>query len=222
MGKPPLIEIIYEDDYLVIANKPSGLLTVPSPRREAATLTSRLNAQLKGSLGERRLRPCHRLDRETSGLIIYAKGEKPYRLMAEQFKLRKVHKKYIAFVRGSLQKTEGAITKPVPETSFGSRRAVSKSAVTKYKLLEERKGFSVVEVTPITGRTNQIRIHFSGLGNPLLGERIYAFGRDFPVKFRRVALHSAELRFAHPLTGKEVRINSPLPNDMISFLEAHS
>ena len=162
MHESPAIKVVYEDDYLVVANKPSGLLIVPTPKKETYTLTSILNQQYKKNPNNIHLYPCHRLDRETSGLIIYAKGKKIRELFMQQFKLRRVKKKYIALAQGRLGRSAGTIKNFICDNPLGAKRhrLKPKMAITKYRVLKECENFSVVEVLPITGRTNQIRIHF--------------------------------------------------------------
>ena len=145
------IPIIYQDDYLLVADKPSGLLTVPTPKNEQRTLTSILG-----------LYPCHRLDRETSGLIIYAKTKSTLDKMMESFKLREVKKTYIAFVRGLPSEPQGVI----------KNRIEGKCAQTRYKVIEKRRDFAIVEMAPLTGRTNQIRIHLKSIGHPIYWGRL--------------------------------------------------
>lgn len=196
--------IIYEDDNLLVINKPAGVLTVPTPKKEKYTLTSVINDILikKGS-GEEAF-PCHRLDRDTSGLIIYAKDRHTQELVMEQFRNGQVKKKYIAFIQGLIKKPSGIIAYSIE----------NKKAITKYKLLQRRKGYSIIEIKPETGRTNQIRIHFNMIGHPLLGERKFAFAKDFNVKFRRVALHASEIEFIHPHSKKILRFSLRLADDM--------
>ena len=216
------VPILYQDDFLVVFDKPSGLLVIPSPKKEKNTLVNIVNAQYAeshppaGEAGHGRLHPCHRLDRDTSGAIIFARGKKNQQLMMREFHKKAVKKKYIAFVRGELKKQTGEIRSAI--RSAYSSRGKGQSAVTQYNVNAVKKEFSVVEVFPETGRTNQIRIHFSEIGHPLLGERIYAFGKDFPVKFRRLALHAQELSWRHPVYKRKIRIVSPLPKDMEKFL----
>jgi 23S rRNA pseudouridine1911/1915/1917 synthase len=205
------IPIIYEDDWLLVLDKPPGLLTIPTPRNEQRTLTSILNDDAREKGLSYRLHPCHRLDRDTSGLIIYAKGKSVQEKMMRLFRERGLQKKYIAFVRGAPASLQGRLTSPIE----------GKSAVTAYRVLERRKDFSVVEVSPVTGRTNQIRIHFKRIGNPVLGDTKFAFRRDFSVKAKRLCLHARHLEFIHPITGKSVSVDSPLAGDMENFLDQH-
>ncbi len=225
------IRVLYEDDFFVVFDKPSGLIVIPSPKKEKNTLVTIVNAQYAPAAGGGRLHPCHRLDRGTSGAIIFAKGKKNQQLMMREFHNQAVKKKYIAFVRGELEKQGGEIRSPI-RPNFGKgqkgggiraprqrRGARVKSAITRYNVQAVKAGFSVVEVFPKTGRTNQIRIHFSERGHPLLGERVYAFGKDFPVKFSRLALHASELTWRHPVYKKQIKVASPLPGDMKEFLK---
>lgn len=217
------VKVLYEDKDFIVFDKPSGLLVIPSPHKTQQTLVQLANEQCR-SQPPVRLYPCHRLDRETSGVIIFAKGKKNQQSLMRDFEQKRIDKTYTAFVRGRLNEVQGLIQKPVfdyHERKF-ARRPQARSAVTRYRVIDERRGFSVVEAVPLTGRTNQIRIHFKLIGHPLLGERIYAFGKDFSVKFRRLALHAAEISFRHPVTGKNITVASPLPEDMKNFLEKHN
>lgn len=198
------IPIVYQDDWLLVADKPSGLLVIPTPKKESRTLTSILNDDLKKRGELYRLHPCHRLDRDTSGLIIYAKGKSTQKKMMEQFRSRLVKKTYIAFTRGRLEYNCGEI-----------KRSIDKSeALTRYKVIEKRKDFDIVEAQPVTGRTNQIRIHFSNIGHPVLGETKYAFRRDFSVKAKRLCLHASDVEFRHPVSGSVLKLRAELPPEL--------
>ncbi len=213
------IETLYEDNDCVVFGKPPRLLVIPSPKEQNRTLSTLVNQGRADALN-RRLFPCHRLDRDTSGAILYAKGKRNQAFFMGQFKKHQVRKKYIAFVRGKVARDKGRIDYPVADRHtrrFGERARV-KSALTEYRVLERRAGYTVVEVVPHTGRTNQIRIHFSNIGHPLLGERVYARGKDFEVKFRRVALHASELSFHRAVNSRIMRIKCPLAADMMNFL----
>jgi RluA family pseudouridine synthase len=206
------IPVLYEDEWLVVLDKPSGLLVIPTPKKEKRTLTSILNEDLKVRDLPYRLHPCHRLDRETSGAIIYAKGKSVQQKMMNLFYNQKVKKRYIAFLQGNPVEAEGEIKYPIE----------GRQAVTYYRVIEQRKEFAVVEAEPLTGRTNQIRIHFKHIGHPVLGERKYAFRRDFKIKAKRLCLHAKSLNFTHPLTGKPVYLDVALAADMERFLEEHA
>jgi 23S rRNA pseudouridine1911/1915/1917 synthase len=204
------IPIVYEDDWLLVLDKPSGLLVIPTPRKETRTLTSILNDDARERGLTYRLYPCHRLDRETSGLIIYAKTKSVQEKVMDLFRNREISKMYIAFVRGRLVRRQGEINRPVD----------GKSAVTCYQVIDERKDFSVVELFPQTGRKNQVRVHFMEIGHPLVGETKFARRKDSPVKIKRVCLHAAALSFRHPFTGKQIVLESSLPADLARILEA--
>jgi len=205
------IPIAYEDNWLLVADKPSGLLVMPTPKREKRTLNDILNKDLEERKITYRLHPCHRLDRETSGLIIYAKGKSVQKKMMDVFKERKVKKTYIAFVQGAMPAERGQIQLPLEGLS----------ALTSYRVLEKRKDFSVLEVTPLTGRTNQIRIHLKYMAHPVVGETKYAFRKDFLLRAKRLCLHAQKLEFIHPKTGKLLKLTADLPNGLKGFLDKH-
>ena len=194
-----------------MVDKPAGLLSVPTPKKESRTLTSILNqnAQEKGL--KYHLYPCHRLDRETSGLLIYAKSKSIETKMFEAFRNRLISKKYIAFVHGKLSQQQGVINSAIE----------GKSALTKYRVLQEENNYSVVEVAPVTGRTNQIRIHFKHIQHPLVGEDKFAFRKDFALRAKRVCLHAGYLEFKHPQTAKTLVLELPLAQDMQKFFDEH-
>jgi 23S rRNA pseudouridine1911/1915/1917 synthase len=203
------IPVIYEDDWLLVVNKPSGLLTIPTPKNELRTLTSILNEDLRKKGLTFRLHPSHRLDKETSGLIIYAKGKSVQKKMMELFKNKNIKKTYIAFIQGILPKTQGIIRNSIDGLK----------AETKYKVIQQRKNFTLLEAMPLTGRTNQIRIHFKLIGHPIVGETRYAFRRDFKLKAKRLCLHAKDLEFIHPITQKYIRLHASLPLYLKEFLE---
>ncbi len=204
------IPVVYEDDWMLIVDKPPGLLTVPTPKKEPRTLTSILNEESHKQGLKYNLYPCHRLDRETSGLIIYAKGKSARDKITDLFRQKKVKKTYLAFVQGVLSGS-GKIKNFIDNAS----------ALTKYTAIRAGKNFTVVEAAPFTGRTNQIRIHFKQIGHPVVGETKYAFRNDFALKAKRLCLHAKSLDFFHPVTGKRISIDIPLPPDMNAFLDKH-
>lgn len=206
------IPVVYEDEWLLVVNKPSGLLVIPTPKKEKRTLTSILDDQAKAKDLPYRFHPCHRLDKETSGLIVYAKGKATQKKMMELFKQRKVNKYYIAFVQGRLSFASGEIGMPLE----------GRKALTRYKLVTRKKYFDIVDAQPVTGRTNQIRLHFKAIGHPLVGETRFAFRRNFRLKAKRLMLQAKALSFSHPLTNKKLTFNLPLAEDMENFLKQYS
>jgi 23S rRNA pseudouridine1911/1915/1917 synthase len=203
-------KIIYEDDALIVVDKPSGMLVIPTPKGERNTLTDLLNRDLDSRGIEANAYPCHRIDRETSGLIVYAKGKAMQKAVMEEFHQKKVKKRYIAVVHGQVKKDFATIAKSI----YNRSRRKAEPALTKYRVLERRGAFTVIEAQPITGRTNQIRIHFMMIGHPLVGESVYAFKKDFALRFKRVALHARDIEFTHPATKKWLNFTVPLPEDM--------
>ncbi|MDP2921182.1 MAG: RluA family pseudouridine synthase [Candidatus Omnitrophota bacterium] len=209
--------IVYEDDHIIVVNKPAGLLVVPTPKGETNTLTDLLNLELKSRGAEVNAHPCHRIDRETSGLIVYAKGKSVQQAVMEQFKKRLVKKKYIAFLHGTMRKNSDTLKGYV----YNKARRKTELMITKFRVLDRRLDFTIAEVEPVTGRTNQIRIHFKELGHPLVGESVYAFRKDFRLRFKRAALHAKAIEFNHPVTGKRLNFNLPLADDMVNFMRLH-
>ena len=203
-------KIVYEDDWLIVVDKPSGMLVIPTPKKETNTLTDLLNDDLDRRGIEANAYPCHRLDRETSGLIIYSKGKYTQKLLMEQFKNREVKKSYVAIVQGAVRKDSDTIESDI----YNKNKGRSETAITKYSVLERKGPFSVLEVEPVTGRTNQIRIHLQKIGHPIVGESVYAFRKDFKLKFKRVALHAVKIEFKHPVIGEALKFESPLPKDL--------
>lgn len=198
----------------MIVDKPSGVLVIPTPKKETTTLTHLLNQELDRRGVEVNAYPCHRIDRETSGIVIYAKGKSAQRKMMEEFKQRLVRKSYIAFVQGIVRKDQGALKGYL----FNRNKHKNELMITNFQVLQRRKDFSVLELQPLTGRKNQIRIQCKELGHPLLGEDVYAFRKDFQLRFKRLALHAQGVEFTHPVTGQMVSLKAPLPEDMAGFL----
>ncbi|MEW6025784.1 MAG: RluA family pseudouridine synthase [Planctomycetota bacterium] len=203
----PKYSIVFEDDYLLVVDKPSGLLVIPTPKGETNTLTDLLNEYLQAkSPNSPKSHPCHRLDRETSGLILYAKGKAMQQKVMNQFHRKEVGKKYLAFVQGH----------PKKETGLINYKLEGNEAATQYRVVKYYGSrYTLVEAEPLTGRTNQIRLHFKMIGHPVVGERKFAFARDFAVKARRLMLHSSFISFTHPATNQQMSFSSNLPTDMI-------
>jgi len=208
-------DIVYEDGHILVINKPSGMLVVPTPKGETNTLTDLLNQELDRRGVFANACPCHRIDRETSGLVIYAKGKAVQQTMMEQFKARLVKKTYVAFVHGIVRKNSDTLKGNI----YSGKKRKTEFMITRYRVIERKKDFTIVEVQPVTGKTNQIRIHLKSLGHPLVGESVYAFRKDFKLRFKRVALHAEALEFSHPVSGKRMNFNLPLPDDMAKFIK---
>jgi len=201
-----------------VFNKPSGLLVIPTDKNEHHTLVNIVNQQREC---QGHLYPAHRLDRDTSGAILFAKGKDCRQKLMQFFKTKQVNKTYIAFVHGRVAEFRGKIRIPIKDfhqRKF-ARHLPAQSALTHYEVEDYYKGFTVVRVMPITGRTNQIRIHFSKIGHPLVGEDKYAFRRDFALRFRRTALHALRLEWPQMTGGRMISVEAPLAADMADFLE---
>ncbi|MCM8773579.1 MAG: RluA family pseudouridine synthase [Candidatus Omnitrophica bacterium] len=217
MNEP--FQIVFNDEYLIVINKLAKILVHPSPRKERYTLTTILSKSINEEVY-----PCHRLDRQTSGLIIYAKSKGIQKKIMEEFIRREVKKKYIAFIKGRMPYKKGLLKDYILDREgkiFGEKR---KQAVTEYRVLNVFDNFSILELMPITGRTNQLRIQLAKIGNPILGESKYAFRRDFyfegrKINFRRLALHAYFISFIHPIRRERVNLKVDLPEDMRRWLE---
>jgi 23S rRNA pseudouridine1911/1915/1917 synthase len=221
MNNKKLISILYEDKTIVVLNKPSGCLSVPAEGHKTRDLWSMLNQEMAKRVNPVKVFPCHRLDKDTSGVIIFAKGKNNQQLVMNEFRRKTIYKTYIAFVQGSIKKKRGVIKGYLKGAWPYRKDAKSKLAITKYELLQRTKDFSVLKLVPLTGRTNQIRIQFRKFGHPLVGERRFAFAREWKVKFNRVALHSLAVELMHPSLRKRLRYQAPLPADMKKFLHKH-
>ena len=213
------IPILYEDEDCLVFNKPANLLVVPTDSNEPqTTLVSVVNQQYhdRGVL-----LPAHRLDRDTTGAILFAKGKANEQVLMQFFKDKEVKKAYIAFVHGRVKVTKGKISIPIKDMHQQKfqKHLPEQSALTHYEVQEYYKDFTVVKVMPITGRTNQIRIHFAKIGHPLVGEDKYAFRKDFALRFRRTALHALRLEWPHPVKRNMVCVEVPMPEDMANFLK---
>lgn len=216
-----LIPIVFEDSTCLVFNKPPGLLVIPTDKKEDRTMDRLVNEQNpdKGPLY-----PAHRLDRHTTGLIIFAKGKVNQERFMELFKQKKVEKEYIALVHGRLKSLSGKITIPVKDyyqRQFAKHKP-SQSALTWWEVERYYKHLTVVRVKPVTGRTNQIRIHFSKIGHPLVGEDVYAFRKDFELRFKRYCLHAWHLIWPSLVDGRPVELWQDIPQDLEQFLDQQS
>jgi len=228
--EPLPLTILYEDADLLVIDKPAGLTVHPAVGVRRGTLAAALLAyrpELDGVGGPERPGIVHRLDRDTSGLLVVAKNEAARAALARQWKEQQVEKGYLALVHGRLEPPQGVIDAPIGrDPRHRQRMAVvegGRAARTAYRVrryLPDRQGghdvYSLVEVTPSTGRTHQIRVHFAALGHPLVGDRVY--GRPSAVLGRQF-LHAYRLAFRHPVDGRPLEFESPLPEDLRLALE---
>jgi 23S rRNA pseudouridine1911/1915/1917 synthase len=218
-----VVPVLYEDEWLLVVDKPAGMVVHPAPGHEHGTLVHALLE--RGIAGGHGRRPgvVHRLDRETSGLLIVARDETAYQRLVEAMSERRIHRTYVALVWGELAQDEGTIDAPIGRHVRDRRRmsvhsVQSRRAVTHFSVLGRAGGFTLAQVRLETGRTHQIRVHFAALGHPVAGDATYG-RRPRPEGLERHFLHAAALRFAHPDDGRELSFASPLPTDLAAFLE---
>ncbi len=218
-------ELRLADSHLLVVEKPSGVVTQPGKGHERDSLLNGLfvdYANLLQNLGEDRgWGLLHRLDRDTSGLVLIALRNSAYEHLLQQFKDRKVRKIYWAVVHGQPNPAQGVIQKPIAEVVSGRKKAVisrsGQQAITAYRVIQRSGDVSLIEARPKTGRLHQIRVHMAEMGCPVLGEDTYARGVELP-KVPRLCLHAASLSFVHPESGHRVTVQSPWPRDLAGTL----
>ncbi len=228
------IEILYEDDEVVVVNKPAGMVVHAGAGVRGGTLVNALLhhvGQLASIGGPLRPGIVHRLDRGTSGALIVAKTDAAHLKLSEQFRLRQVEKRYLALVHGRIKSDRGSITLPVARdrvrrVRMTTRRREGRQARTEYRVLGRLDGFTLVEATIPTGRTHQIRVHFSALGHPVVGDTLYGASRQIRLGGTRLPglgrnfLHAALVRFRHPVDGRWMEIKAALPPELMAFQRA--
>jgi 23S rRNA pseudouridine1911/1915/1917 synthase len=244
------IEVVYEDEYITVVNKPAGMVTHPAKGNWQGTLVNALQFHydtLSTLAGANRPGIVHRLDRDTTGLLVVVKDELTHRKLALSFELREVHKEYLALVYGVPERHSDYIEQPIGfHPTCREKMAIralsdgAREAVTFYEVVERFRGFALVRCEPHSGRTHQIRVHLTHIGHPIVADRLYS-GRerltlgdvegtershDRPTEDRvvtlieRQALHAHRLRFRHPITERELDLEAPLPGDMARAIVA--
>lgn len=224
------LNIVYEDEDLMVIDKPPGLVTHPAPGNRSGTLANLIKGHLSKDLTQVPgfVRPgiVHRLDKDTSGLMVVAKNAGSQKNLANQFKERTVHKVYVSLVAGQLSPREGKIDAPIMRDEVNRQRmmvsalAEARSAVTHYKVLAYYPGYTLLELKLEQGRTHQIRVHLNAIGFPVVGDQVY--GREQvnrAVGLKRQFLHAAKLSFRHPVDDRELSFESPLPADLQQILD---
>ncbi|MBI4517806.1 MAG: RluA family pseudouridine synthase [Deltaproteobacteria bacterium] len=222
------LDVLYEDDWLLVINKPAGLVVHPAPGNWQGTVVSALLHRWQGRPADLDpLRPgiVHRLDKNTSGALVIAKDAVTLAAMAELFRSREVHKEYLALVWGRLRQQQGQIRRPIGrhpvQRQRMSVRASGRAAVTGYEVIGQSRLASLLRVRPETGRTHQIRVHLAAIGHPIVGDTTYGGGgrRTEGIPVQRQALHAAAVSFRHPQTGEVLSISAPLPDDLRQLLD---
>jgi len=235
------LDILFEDDDIIVINKQAGLAVHPGAGRHSGTLVNALlnhTASLSTYGGPDRPGIVHRLDMDTTGVMIAAKNNTSHKGLSEQFSLHSTTRKYMALVRGPMKEDEGEIAKalgrsPTDRKKISTRARKKRKALTRFSVLRRYGGISLLELTPETGRTHQLRVHLASIGRPVVGDRLYGWdgARDTPAnlpphaasllkKVPRQCLHARFLAFTHPLSGEFLEFSAPPPRDMSEIIEA--
>lgn len=221
------LDILYEDEYLLVINKPKGMVVHPAAGHTEGTLVNAVMAHcgenLSGINGVLRPGIVHRIDKDTTGALLVCKEDSVHRDLAEQLKEHSIKRRYRAVVRGNLKEDEGTVEGPIGRHPTDRKKMAvnhknGKSAVTHYRVLERFGQYTYVECRLETGRTHQIRVHMSSIGHPLLGDTVYGSARD-PFHLQGQALHAMILGFRHPVTNDYMEFEAPLPEYFLKLLE---
>lgn len=218
------LQIIYQDSDIIVVDKPAGLTVHPAPGHPDGTLVNALLAlcpDLQGISGTLRPGIVHRLDKDTSGLLVVAKNDRAMRALQKQLQERRVHKTYLALVNTAPKPREGEIQAPIGRSTRNRKKMAvvdgGREAITRYKVIEELpSGHALLEVEPVTGRTHQIRVHLAAIDRAIFGDPLY--GKPSPLLPRQF-LHAYKLQFGMPLGGRQMEFVSPLPPDLQTVLE---
>ena len=220
------IDVVYEDNDIIVVNKPKGMVVHPANGNPDGTLVNAVMAICKDSLsgigGEIRPGIVHRLDKDTSGLLIVAKNDKAHVNMSEQIKKHEVKKTYVALVRGVVKENEATINMPIGRSNSDRKKMAvtktGKNAVTHIKVLKRYDKYTLLEINIETGRTHQIRVHLAYIGYPIIGDYIYSNGKN---EFGIIGqcLHAKSLEFKHPITGEKMKLEAPLPDYFQKVIE---
>ncbi len=221
------LDILYEDDDILVVNKPKGMVVHPAPGHRSGTLVNAILYHCKGNLSEINgvIRPgiVHRIDMNTTGSLLVCKNDKSHRILAEQLKIHSITRKYHAIVYGSLKEDSGIVDAPIGRHPIERKKMSTKvsngrDAVTHYKVLERFGNFTYIECQLETGRTHQIRVHMASIGHPILGDEIYGPAKC-PYKLEGQTLHAKILGIIHPSTGEYMEFDAPLPEYFQKLLE---
>nr|WP_317365451.1 RluA family pseudouridine synthase [uncultured Blautia sp.] len=221
------LDILYEDDYLLVVNKPKGMVVHPAAGHTEGTLVNAVMAHcgdnLSGINGVLRPGIVHRIDKDTTGALVICKEDSVHRDLAEQLKEHSIKRRYRAVVQGNLKEDEGTIEGPIGRHPTDRKKMAinhknGKPAVTHYKVLERFGQYTYIECRLETGRTHQIRVHMTSIGHPLLGDTVYGSSKN-PFHLQGQTLHAMILGFLHPVTGEYMEFEAPLPEYFLKLLE---
>lgn len=221
------LDILYEDDDILVVNKPKGMVVHPAPGHYSGTLVNAIlyhcRENLSGINGILRPGIVHRIDRNTTGSLLICKNDRAHRILAEQLKNHSITRKYHAIVHGNLKEDTGTVNAPIgrhptDRKKMSTKAANGRRAVTHYKVLKRYGNFTYIECQLETGRTHQIRVHLASIGHPILGDDVYGPARC-PYKLEGQTLHAKVLGIVHPVTGKYIEFDAPLPEYFQSLLE---
>ncbi len=228
--EPVEFRIIYEDDQILVVDKPAGLVVHPGAGVKSGTLVHGLlyrYPEISNIGSPARPGIVHRLDKDTSGVMVVTRTGAAYRSLREQFEERSVHKTYLALALGRFKEKKGIIDLPIgrhvrQREKISVRTRKPRVAITHYEVLKEFKDTTLLALRPVTGRTHQLRVHMSATGHPLAGDTRYGGGGRLKPGINRLFLHAWKLKFRHPVSGAEVEFVSPLPEDLKKILERES
>ena len=220
------LDILYQDSDVVVVNKPCGMVVHPAAGNASGTLVNALLhhvRDLSGIGGEMRPGIVHRLDKDTSGLILIAKNDRAHIALSEQVKQRSMEKHYRAVAFGHFAQEHGLIDAPIARHPVDRKKMAvvpdGKPSRTEWTVIEPLKGATFLDVHLLTGRTHQIRVHMQSIGHPLLGDSIYAPNLKTSVRIPRLMLHAYSRAFTHPATGERMTLSAPLPQTFVATLE---
>ena len=234
------LDIVFEDEFLAVINKPAGMVVHPGAGVQSGTLANAIayhfqleQSAISSDQAEMRIGIVHRLDKDTSGLIVVAKSDEMHEALSEQFREREVYKSYVALVHGSLEQNMGKVDAPIGRNKHNRLRMKvathGRSAVSLWKVRKRFDKFTLLDIEIKTGRTHQIRVHMGYLNHPVVGDEIYNEGRDNTVmdsyvrngiaSMRRFFLHAEKLSFTHPKTKERLEFTQELPTELKEFLD---
>lgn len=220
------LDIVYEDGDIIVVNKPKGMVVHPAPGNWSGTLVNALmyhcGDSLSGINGEIRPGIVHRIDKDTSGLLVVAKNDRAHQSLAEQIKVHSAGRRYFAVVYGTPREQKGTVNAPIARHPIDRKKmavlAGGREAITHYEVLEQYAGYSYLTFLLETGRTHQIRVHMAHIGHPIIGDPLYGPAKD-KWKLQGQCLHAGELTLTHPATGERMTFQAPLPAYFTTVLQ---